>query len=202
MWTPCLLLLNVAFCLSQPGGSARYKSYYPATSHLRTAPTYRYSLPKQAVVDLVPGSDSSVTGVLSITSTTHPRPAVVIAGRVYGLSAGKHGFHVHMNGTLTNQCKDAGGHFNPAGVDHMGPTDQVRHAGDLGNIVSPAQGPTNIYIYDSILRLGGGGEYDIAGRGIVIHAGEDDLGRGGDDGSRKTGNAGGRLVCGVVRLLN
>ena len=30
-----------------------------------------------------------------------------VVGRVYGLSAGKHGFHVHMNGTLTNQCKES-----------------------------------------------------------------------------------------------
>ena len=44
---------------------------------------------------------------------------------------------------------------------------------------------TKFFFLFSILRLGGGGEYDIAGRGIVIHAGEDDLGRGGDDGSRE-----------------
>ena len=40
----------------------------------------------------------------------------------------------------------------------------------------------------------------MAGRGIVVHAGEDDLGLGGDDGSKKTGNAGARAACGTIAL--
>ena len=38
---------------------------------------------------------------------------VLITGRIDGLRAGRHGFHVHMKGELGNACKDAGGHFNP-----------------------------------------------------------------------------------------
>ena len=38
----------------------------------------------------------------------------------------KHGFHVHEHGDLGDGCKDAGGHFNPDGVDHAGPEDAVR----------------------------------------------------------------------------
>ena len=34
---------------------------------------------------------------------------------------------------------------------------------------------------------------------IVIHADEDDLGKGGDE-ENKTGNAGDRVGCGVIRL--
>ena len=37
-------------------------------------------------------------------------------------------------------------------------------------------------------------------RAIVIHADEDDLGKGGDEESLKTGNAGDRVGCGVIRL--
>ena len=39
-----------------------------------------------------------------------------ILGLVGELTKGKHGFHVHENGELTNDCKDAGGHFNPLQV--------------------------------------------------------------------------------------
>merc|ERR1711983_84796 len=44
-------------------------------------------------------------------------------------------------------------------------------------------------------------EYSILGKAIVLHAGEDDLGRGGDEGSETTGNAGARLGCCIIGEL-
>ena len=37
------------------------------------------------------------------------------------------------------------------------------------------------------------------GRSIVVHAGQDDLGQGGDEGSRSTGNAGKRIDCCLIK---
>ena len=41
---------------------------------------------------------------------------VTITGHVTNLKKGRHGFHVHNNGETGNECKDAGGHFNPEDV--------------------------------------------------------------------------------------
>ena len=78
-----------------------------------------------------------------------------------------------------------------------------RHAGDLGNINTKWQNfPTIFSFVDKKISLIEDNLADIVGRAIVVHQGEDDLGRGGDDGSLRTGNAGPRLACGIIKLCN
>ena len=156
---------------------------------------------RTAQVLLVPGSDPNVAGNLILT-TGLDNKGVLITGSIEGLRPGAHGFHVHMKGQLGGQCKDAGSHFNPAGNPHAGPVDSIRHAGDLGNIFTTANGHTQVNVKDAHISLGDGGIYDVAGRAVVVHAGEDDLGKGGNDESLKTGNAGSRLACGIIQLIN
>ena len=90
--------------------------------------------------------------------------------------------------------------------DHAAPTSELRHAGDLGNIITPPDSYLTFFeIVDTVITLGDGGDRDVANRAIVVHAGEDDLGLGvGDaaEGSKKTGNAGGRVACGIIKLQN
>merc|ERR1719402_566904 len=50
------------------------------------------------------------------------------SGRIWPLTRGRHGFHIHENGNLSDHCDAAGGHFDPPGSNH------TRHVGDLGNI--------------------------------------------------------------------
>ena len=40
---------------------------------------------------------------------------------------------------------------------------------------------------------------NILGLAVVVHSGKDDLGKGGDTGSLKTGNAGSRVACGIIK---
>uniref|UniRef100_Q27792 Superoxide dismutase [Cu-Zn] n=1 Tax=Toxocara canis TaxID=6265 RepID=Q27792_TOXCA len=122
-----------------------------------------------------------------------------VNGSVKGLTPGLHGFHVHQYGDTTNGCISAGPHFNPYNQTHGAPTDSIRHVGDLGNIRAGADGTAHISISDKHIKLPG--PNSIIGRSVVVHADQDDLGKGvgaKKQESLKTGNAGRRVACGIV----
>ena len=81
-------------------------------------------------------------------------------------------------------------------LQHGGPIDPHRHGGDLGNIAPGDDGTVKLHIADDVISLVG--PFNVVGRGIVVHEKEDDLGRGGNPESLKTGNAGSRLACGII----
>ncbi|KRX00788.1 Superoxide dismutase, copper/zinc binding domain [Pseudocohnilembus persalinus] len=158
-----------------------------------------------AVCILREDGNSGVNGVVKMRQ--QPGKDVEIKTTIKGLSAGKHGFHIHQYGNLLEGCKTAGPHFNPVGCVHGGPNSQVRHHGDLGNLfekknllymVAHGNGEQTWETTDRLVKI-----QDVVGRSFVVHAGEDDLGLGtGDkaDESKKTGNAGARLACGTIGL--
>ena len=124
-----------------------------------------------------------------------------ITGSIKGLKAGKHGFHIHAFGDLSQGCKSAGGHFNPFGKKHGAPTDSERHVGDLGNLDVTDGKEFTVDITDNHVSLVGANS--VIGRAVVVHAGTDDLGKGtgaAKEESEKTGNAGARVACGVIGL--
>lgn len=126
--------------------------------------------------------------------------SVKISGEISGLTPGLHGFHVHQFGDNTDGCTSAGPHYNPDGCSHGAPTNGQgeRHAGDLGNVTAGEDGVAKLDITDSMISLTG--ERSVLGRTMVIHADVDDLGQGGHELSKTTGNAGGRLACGVIGI--
>ena len=111
-----------------------------------------------------------------------------------------HGFHIHEAGDLSDtSCAGACAHFNPDQTDHGGLNDAKtqRHAGDLGNIFFDATGRAKTVLIAKGIRLRAQ-KYNIIGRSVIVHADEDDLGRGGNAESKRTGNAGARIACAVI----
>lgn len=139
---------------------------------------------------LVATSGSSVSGTLKFREIEDR--IVHITGTVTGLTLGKHGFHIHVNGNCDSpDGMSAGGHFSPAGGKHGAPDAKEHHMGDLGNIVADAGGRANVDVIAAGVSLALMGPGSIDGRAIVIHASEDDF-------SDPAGNSGARVACGVI----
>ena len=147
----------------------------------------------RAVCMLNPDGGSGVSGKVIFESQGDKTK---ISATVSGLTPGKHGFHIHELGDLSQGCKSAKGHFNPFKKNHGGPSDTERHIGDLGNIVADNNGEASIEMIEELVQLNG--VNSVIGRSVVVHAGEDDLGKGGFPDSLTTGHAGGRVACGVI----
>lgn len=144
-----------------------------------------------ASATLQPRSGGTTTGTITFTETAD---GVSIHARVEGAPTGMHGFHIHEVGDCSSEdFKSAGGHFNPTGAPHGGPTDAERHGGDLGNIEIGEDGIGHLEVSSEQLTVAEG-ENSVVGRGVILHEGEDDLE------TQPTGAAGARLACGVVTL--
>ncbi len=148
--------------------------------------------PEKAVAVLYPTAKNQVHGVVMFTKV---KDGVKVVADIEGLSPGEHGFHIHELGDCTApDGKSAGGHFNPEGTPHGAPTAPARHrhVGDLGNITAQKNGKAHLEQFDSLLAFVGA--HSIVGRGVIVHAGKDDLT------SQPSGAAGSRVACGVVGI--
>ena len=143
-----------------------------------------------AIAVLHPPKDGKVAGTIHFRKDAG---GVKVSGTVAGLAPGAHGFHIHELGDCSApDFTSAGAHFNPTGDPHGAPKDAKRHEGDLGNIEAKSDGSATIDYVDS--KLGFTGAQSILGRGVIVHANPDDFK------TQPTGNAGGRLACGVVGI--
>src|ERR1043166_7067566 len=147
---------------------------------------------RHARAELSPANGSSVHGTVDFYETSK---GVHVVAKVSGLTAGKHGFHVHEKGDCSaTDASSAGGHFNPTGAKHGGPNDAERHAGDFGNITAGESGTATADFVDSHISFDG--PNSIIGRGVIVHANPDDL----KSQTPTPGNAGKRVACGNIQL--
>lgn len=134
---------------------------------------------------------SRLSGLVSLEETAG---GLKVSAKLAGVPAGEHGFHIHEFGSCEDQGKAAGSHFNPAGAPHGhmlrdGP--KKAHAGDMGNIAAGADGQAALEIV--IPKAALGGKRGVAGRSVVLHEKADDFGQ-------PTGNASGRIACGIIGI--
>jgi len=135
--------------------------------------------------------DSPISGDVTITEKDD---GIEVEANLKNVPPGKHGFHFHEVGQCGNEGKDAGGHFNPEHTQHgFLPKDglQHAHAGDMGNIEIAANGTGTLkeFLHGVYLTK----SPSVGGISVVLHEKEDDFGQ-------PTGNAGGRIGCGVIEF--
>lgn len=150
-------------------------------------------------VAVLRGNDG-VSGVVHFEQEREEEPTTISWEISGNTPNAQRGFHIHEFGDVTNGCVSAGPHFNPFKTTHGAPTDSIRHVGDMGNVETDANGVAKGSRKDSLIKLLG--PTSVLGRAVVIHAGTDDLGKGGNEESLKTGNAGPRPACGVIGVTN
>jgi Cu-Zn family superoxide dismutase len=139
-------------------------------------------------------ADGTEAGTISLAQAEH---GVVMRIDVRGLTAGKHGLHIHQTGACTPDFQAAGGHFNPADTEHGFHAPGGYHAGDLPNLDVAADGTAKAEFFVPDVTIHGPASealphalHDEDGAAVIIHAATDDY--------KTMASSGGRQACGVI----
>ncbi|MEX2224916.1 MAG: superoxide dismutase family protein [Dehalococcoidia bacterium] len=114
------------------------------------------------------------------------------------VTPGFHGFHVHATAACVAPFTSAGGHYNPSSATHRD------HAGDLPVLYVDADGEAEARF--STDRFGLNALFDADGSAFILHAGPDNYANiptdrydpDPDATTLATGDAGGRIACGII----
>jgi len=157
---------------------------------LLAAPGAALAKDAKAVAELESRSGSTVTGKVTFTQHGGKVSMKVV---VNGLTPGNHAIHLHDKGDCSApDATSAGGHWNPSAEDHGKWAHAPFHHGDIGNLVADAKGKAELHMESDLWTLGDGKPSDVIGHAVIVHAKEDDFT------TQPTGNAGGRVTCGVI----
>ncbi|KAF1013378.1 MAG: Superoxide dismutase-like protein YojM [Stenotrophomonas maltophilia] len=183
--------LGLAACSQQP--SAPGADSAAPSADVAPAANANAAATANATAELAPTQGNETKGSVSFKLVDG---RVHVTGQVSGLKPGsEHGFHIHEKGDCSApDATSAGGHFNPGHQDHGSVTADPHHVGDMPNIKADDKGVATIDApVSSNVNIGKGDDFDIIGRGLIVHADPDDYT------SQPTGNAGARLACAVIK---
>ena len=146
---------------------------------------------KEAVATIEPTTTGKAKGTVRFIEQADGKLRVV--ARIEGLTPNqKHAMHVHEGTECGPDGMKAGGHYNPEKHEHGLPDKAQRHAGDLGNLTANAKGVAEYEITVDNITINGQ-KNPVIGRAVIVHEKP-------DDGGQPTGNAGGRIGCGIIKL--
>lgn len=133
-------------------------------------------------------------GDLTLTQEADGVKVAVVASN---LPPGFHGFHIHAVGKCEPPFATAGGHFNPTNQSHPS------HAGDLPNLLVNADGKASAVLKSARFKIAD--LFDADGSALIVHADPDNHANiasrykpDPDQATLSTGDAGGRIACGVI----
>lgn len=115
------------------------------------------------------------------------------------LPPGRHGFHIHANGSCQPAIKEgkavaagaAGGHYDPQQTGkHEGPEGRG-HLGDLPVLVVNSDGKATRPVVAPRLKT----LAEVRGKALMVHVGGDNM----SDSPQPLGGGGERFACGVIK---
>ena len=146
-----------------------------------------------AKANMEAASGSKVTGEANFTQEAGGRVRFELA--VENLTPGEHAVHLHEKGDCSAEdASSAGGHWNPTMKPHgKRGSGSSYHKGDVGNMTVGNDGKGTMNLTVEGWSIGGADSTNIVGKSVIIHEKADDFT------TQPTGNAGGRLSCGVIK---
>ena len=138
-------------------------------------------------------SGSNVTGEATFTDEGDGKVRFELTAS--NLTPGEHAVHIHEKGDCSAEdASSAGGHWNPTMKPHGKRGDGTSyHKGDIGNMTVGNDGKGTMSMTIDGWSIGGADSTNVVGKSVIIHEKADDFT------SQPSGNAGGRVSCGVIK---
>ena len=208
------LILAVALALGTAACEQKTPEQSPLPAPTASAPTATPAAPPATTPAAAPApaADPGIAGTLAqarvelkntqghtakgslVLEPAASGTGVRLHGTLEGLTPNAtHGFHIHEKGDCSaSDGSSAGGHFNPDGKPHGNPESSEHHVGDIFSVTADANGVGQVDAVADRATLGDGAATDVLGKAVIVHEKADDYT------TQPTGDAGGRIACGVI----